>query len=302
MKTGVLVMAYGTPSTPEDVEAYYTRIRHGRAPTPELLSDLVRRYNAIGGTSPLAERTAAQVAGLAEALERMAPGAFDVRFGSKYEPPMLEETAASFRDEGFTRVVGLVLAPHSSSMSTLQYMARAKEALGDGVELVEINEWYEAEGFLELIASRVRDALANVPASELPTTEVIFSAHSLPEKILLNGDTYPEQLRDSAEQAARIADVSAWDIAWQSAGRTQDPWIGPDILQVLRQKHAEGVTTIVSCPIGFVADHLEVLFDIDIEAMGVANEIGLNLIRTASLNDDPAFVAILANVVRARVA
>ncbi len=302
MKTGVLVMAYGTPSTPEDVEAYYTRIRHGRAPTPELLSDLVRRYNAIGGTSPLAERTAAQVAGLAEALERMAPGAFDVRFGSKYEPPMLEETAASFRDEGFTRVVGLVLAPHSSSMSTLQYMARAKEALGDGVELVEINEWYEAEGFLELIASRVRDALANVPASELPTTEVIFSAHSLPEKILLNGDTYPEQLRDSAKQAARIADVSAWDIAWQSAGRTQDPWIGPDILQVLRQKHAEGVTTIVSCPIGFVADHLEVLFDIDIEAMGVANEIGLNLIRTASLNDDPAFVAILANVVRARVA
>jgi protoporphyrin/coproporphyrin ferrochelatase len=302
MKTGVLVMAYGTPSSPEDVEAYYTRIRHGRAPTPELLSDLVRRYNAIGGTSPLAERTAAQVAGLAEALERMAPGAFDVRFGSKYEPPMLEETAASFRDEGFTRVVGLVLAPHSSSMSTLQYMARAKEALGDGVELVEINEWYEAEGFLELIASRVRDALANVPASELPTTEVIFSAHSLPEKILLNGDTYPEQLRDSAEQAARIADVSAWDIAWQSAGRTQDPWIGPDILQVLRQKHAEGVTTIVSCPIGFVADHLEVLFDIDIEAMGVANEIGLNLIRTASLNDDPAFVAILANVVRARVA
>ena len=302
MKTGVLVMAYGTPSTPEDVEAYYTRIRHGNAPTPELLSDLVRRYNAIGGTSPLAERTAAQVAGLADALERIAPDVFDVRFGSKYEPPMLEETAASFRDEGFTRVVGLVLAPHSSSMSTVQYMARAKEALGDGVELVEINEWYGAEGFLELIASRVRDALAHVPASELATTQVIFSAHSLPEKILLNGDTYPEQLRDSAQRAARIADVPAWDIAWQSAGRTRDPWIGPDILQVLRQKRAEGVTTVVSCPIGFVADHLEVLFDIDIEAMGVAHEIGLNLIRTVSLNDDPAFVSILANVVRAHAA
>ncbi|MBW4077792.1 MAG: ferrochelatase, partial [Acidobacteria bacterium] len=135
----------------------------------------------------------------------------------------------------------------------------------------------------------------------LATTEVLFSAHSLPEKILANGDTYPDQLRDSAERAARLAGVSRWDIAWQSAGRTQDPWIGPDILQVLRQKRAEGITTIISCPIGFVADHLEVLFDIDIEAMGVANEIGLRLVRTASLNDDPTFVSILADVVSSRV-
>ena len=129
MKTGVLVMAYGTPSTPEDVEAYYTRIRHGRAPTPELLADLQRRYNAIGGTSPLAQRSAAQVAGLAAALEEQAPGEFDVRFGSKYEPPLLEAAAESFRDDGFTHVVGLVLAPHSSSMSTDQYMDRARAAL-----------------------------------------------------------------------------------------------------------------------------------------------------------------------------
>lgn len=298
MKTGVLVMAYGTPTTPNDVKAYYTRIRHGRAPTPELLADLVRRYNAIGGTSPLAERTAAQVTGIASALERIAPGAFDVRFGSKYEPPLLEETAEAFRDDGFTRVVGLVLAPHSSTMSTVQYMARAKEALGAGVELIEIGAWYNAPGFLELIAHRVGDALARVGSDQLATTEVLFSAHSLPEKILANGDTYPEQLRESAQQAANLAGVTAWDIAWQSAGRTADPWIGPDILQVLRDKRAAGVTNIVSCPIGFVADHLEVLFDIDIEATGVANEVGLNLIRTASLNDDPAFVAILANVVR----
>ncbi len=298
MKTGVLVMAYGTPSTPDDVEAYYTRIRHGRAPTPELLADLVRRYNAIGGTSPLAERTADQVTGIARALERVAPGAFDVRFGSKYEPPLLEETAATFRDDGFTKVVGLVLAPHSSTMSTVQYMARAKEALGSGVELIEVGAWYNAPGFLELIARRVRDALARVEGDQLATTEVLFSAHSLPVKILANGDTYPEQLRESAQQAANLAGVTAWDIAWQSAGRTADPWIGPDILQVLRDKRTTGLTSIVSCPIGFVADHLEVLFDIDIEAAGVADEIGLNLIRTASLNDDPDFVAILANVVR----
>ena len=131
MTIGVLVMAYGTPSTPKDVEAYYTRIRHGRAPSPEQLADLERRYNAIGGTSPLARRSADQVAGIAAALERQRPGGFDVRFGSKYEPPLLETTAESFRADGFEVVVGLALAPHASSMSTDQYMSRAREALGD---------------------------------------------------------------------------------------------------------------------------------------------------------------------------
>lgn len=297
MKTGVLVMAYGTPKSPEDVEVYYTRIRHGHAPTPELLADLQRRYNAIGGISPLAERTEAQVNGITSHIEALAPGQFEVRFGSKYQPPLVEDAAASFREDGFTKVIGLVLAPHSSSMSTTQYFSRAKEALGSEIEFVEIEEWYETPGFLELIAERVVNALNKVPAERLPTTEVLFSAHSLPEKILANGDNYPDQLRDSAAQAAKIAGVTNWDLAWQSAGRTADPWIGPDILQVLRDKRAAGVTDIVSCPIGFVSDHLEVLFDIDIEAQGVAQEVGLNLVRTESLNDDPSFMAILANLV-----
>ena len=301
MTIGVLVMAYGTPSTPGDVEAYYTRIRHGRPPTPELLADLTRRYDAIGGTSPLAQRTADQVAGIAAALEATAPGAFDVRFGSKYEPPLLEEAAATFRDEHFSTVVGLVLAPHSSTMSTDQYMSRAREALGDGVDFIEIGAWWEFPGFLELIAERVNDALARVSDERRATTEVIFSAHSLPEKILAAGDTYPQQLRESARRSAELAGVTNWDVAWQSAGRTADPWIGPDILQVLRAKRAGGVTDVVSCPIGFVSDHLEVLFDIDIEARGVADEIGLNLVRTASLNADPAFVSLLADVVRSAV-
>jgi ferrochelatase len=299
MTTGVLVMAYGTPSTPDVVEAYYTRIRHGRPPTLELLADLQRRYNAIGGTSPLAERTADQVAGIAAALDRTAPGEFDVRFGSKYEPPLLEDAARSFSNDGFTSVIGLVLAPHSSSMSTDQYMTRAKEALGDGVHFTAIGAWWEFPGFLELIAARVLDALSCIPLERRATTEVIFSAHSLPEKILESGDNYPEQLRESARRAAAIANVTTWDVAWQSAGRTADPWIGPDILTVLRTKRAEGLTDIVSCPIGFVADHLEVLFDIDIEAQGVAREIDLNVVRTTSLNADPAFVELLARVVRA---
>ena len=195
MKTGVLVMAHGTPSSPEGIEPFYTRIRRGHPPTPELLADLTRRYLAIGGVSPLTERTAAQVAGIAAALERDAPGVFDVRYGSKFEPPMLEEPAAAFRDEGIAKVIGIVLAPHSSTMSTDQYMSRARETLGADVEFVAIGAWYDAPGFLELIARRVNDALATIPASRHETTDVIFSAHSLPQRVVDIGDTYPEQLQ-----------------------------------------------------------------------------------------------------------
>lgn len=296
-KTGVLVMAYGTPTTPADVEAYYTRIRHGRPPTPELLTELQDRYNDLGGTSPLAARTAAQVAGIAAALESRFPGQFDVRFGSKYEPPMIEDVAPSFLEDGFTKVIGLVLAPHASSMSTTQYMDRARAVLGDHLELVEIHSWWDNPTFIAIIAERVERALATIPVERHATTEVLFSAHSLPEKILANGDTYPQQLRDSAHLAAEHAGLRSWDLAWQSAGRTADPWIGPDILDVLRAKKEAGFTDVVSCPIGFVSDHLEVLFDIDIQAQSVANELRLNLVRTVSLNDDPAFMAMLADVV-----
>lgn len=290
-------MAHGTPSSPDGIEAFYTRIRRGQPPTPELLADLSRRYLAIGGVSPLTERTAAQVAGVAKALDERHPGEYDVRFGSKFEPPLLEDAAASFRDDDFEKVIGIVLAPHSSSMSTAQYMTRARETLGQGIEFIEIGAWYDAPGFLELIAARVKDALATIPASRHPTTEVIFSAHSLPERVIELGDTYPEQLRDSAERAAALADLARFDIAWQSAGRTPDPWLGPDILVALRDKRAQGFSDVVSCPIGFVSDHLEVLFDLDIEAQSIASEVGLNLVRTASLNDDPAFTSILADVV-----
>jgi ferrochelatase len=298
VKTGVLVMAYGTPTAPTDVEAYYTRIRHGRPPSPEQLADLVFRYNAIGGISPLARRTSDQVSALARCLDEHDPGRFDVRFGSKYEPPLLEESAESFRDEGFTEVVAIALAPHSSAMSTGQYMSRARDALGGGVNFIAVNEWWRAPGFLELIAGRVHEALDQLPGERHRTTEVIFSAHSLPEKILQSGDTYADQLRESAHRAASLAGVTRFDVAWQSAGRTSDQWLGPDILEVLRAKKEEGVTDVVSCPIGFVSDHLEVLYDIDIAAQQVAHEIGLHLMRTSSLNSDPQFISVLAHVVR----
>ncbi len=297
MTTGVLVMAYGTPSSRDAVEAYYTRIRHGHAPSSEQLADLVRRYDAIGGTSPLAERTAAQVAGIARHLESQWPGEFDVRFGSKYEAPLLEETARSFVDDGITTVVAVVLAPHESSMSTRQYLDRARAALGNDATLIALPAWWANERFLELIGERVRDALASVPSDQLSTSEVIFSAHSLPERILDSGDTYPDQLRESARRAADKAGVTKWDVAWQSAGRTADAWIGPDILKVLRDKKADGVSYVVSCPIGFVSDHLEVLYDLDIEASTLAHELDLGFVRTASLNDDPRFCALLGDLV-----
>ncbi|HTT59025.1 MAG TPA: ferrochelatase [Acidimicrobiales bacterium] len=297
MSVGVLVMAHGTPSSPEGIEPFYTRIRRGHPPSAEQLADLTSRYLAIGGVSPLTERTAAQVVGLSRALEAAHPGQFDVRFGSKFEPPVLEEAAQSFRDEGFSRVVGLVLAPHSSSMSTEQYMSRARSTLGEGVTFLEIGAWYDAPGFLELIARRVNDALARIPAERRARAHVIFSAHSLPERVVEMGDTYPEQLTDSARRAAAIAGVASFRVAWQSAGRTADAWLGPDILDVIRELATSGVTDIISCPIGFVSDHLEVLYDIDIEAQGVAHHAGLNLIRTASLNDDPTFGGILADLV-----
>ena len=294
-------MAYGTPTTPADVEAYYTRIRHGRPPTPELLKELQDRYNDLGGTSPLAARTAAQVAGIAAQLEASHPGQFDVRFGSKYEPPMIEDVAPSFVEDGFEHVIGLVLAPHSSSMSTTQYMDRARACLGEHLRLSEIHAWWDNPTFIDIIAQRVRGVLDTIPADRLATTEVLFSAHSLPQKILANGDTYPDQLRASAELAAAAAHLTSWDLAWQSAGRTADPWIGPDILDVLRAKHEAGITDIVSCPIGFVSDHLEVLFDIDIQAQELAHQLGLHLVRTPSLNDDPAFTRMLADLVASQV-
>ena len=293
-KTGVLMMAYGTPRSPEGIAPYYTRIRHGRPPTEELLADLTRRYSAIGGLSPLNEVTDAQVAGITDALEALEPGEYLVAFGSKYEEPFIEDAAVTLREAGCEKVVCVALAPHSASMSTGQYMSRATTALGEGIEVVTIESWWEEPGFLDLVAGRVRAALATIPTERHDTTRVIFSAHSLPEKILALGDNYPDQLLESARLVAELAEVPSWMIAWQSAGRTADPWIGPDILDVLRTLPAEGITDIVSCPIGFVADHLEVLFDIDVEAITVATECDMNLVRTVSLNADPELCRVLA--------
>lgn len=300
-RTGVLVMAHGTPASPDEIEGFYTRIRRGRPPTPDLLADLRRRYDAIGGTSPLAARTGAQVAGIAERLGAMAPGAYVVRYGAKHTAPSIEEAAAELAAEGVEAVVGIVLTPHRASMGSEEYLDRAGAALSaaGGPPFVRVPQWYDADGFAPLLGRRVLDAVDRVRPAGVPT--VLFTAHSLPQRVVDAGDPYPHQVADSAGRVAAAAGLDSagipWGVAWQSAGRTPEPWIGPDLLAELRRLACAGVPAVVVCPIGFVADHLEVLFDVDVEARQVAGEVGLALARTESLNDDPSFCALLATVV-----
>lgn len=295
MTTGVLIMAHGTPASPDEIAAFYTRIRRGRPPDAAQLAELDGRYRAIGGVSPLAERTRDQVAAVRAALERRAPGRYAVAFGAKHAEPLIETAAAELAAAGHAEVVGLVLTPHASSMGSQEYLDRAAKELG-ATPFVAIGAWYAQAGLIDLLASRVTAALDNARGRR----RVIFTAHSLPERIRESGDTYPEQLAESAELVARNAGLDAWDVAWQSAGRTPEPWLGPDVRDVVRRLGAGGGTdAVVVCPIGFVADHLEVLYDLDVEVADIAAESGLEYVRTASLNDDPAFIEVLADLITA---
>lgn len=291
---GVLLMAYGTPERAEDLEAYYTDIRRGRPPPAELLDDLRRRYDAIGGLSPLAARSRAQAAGLQAALDAGAPGRFRVELGYKHAHPSIEEAAGALVASETGRAVALVLAPHYSALSVGQYLERAVAATA-GAELRPVRSWHLEPGLVDLLAERVVDALRRFPDER--RVELLITAHSLPERVLAMNDPYPEQLRETAEAVAAAARVDRWRLAWQSAGRTPEPWLGPDILDVVRTLPAAGAEGVVVCPAGFVADHLEVLYDVDVEAKAVAASVGLRLVRTASLNDDPRFLDVLADVV-----
>ena len=293
MTTGVLLMAHGTPASTAEIAPFYTRIRRGRPPSAEQLAELEGRYAAIGGVSPLTVRTAAQVDAVRDALDQRAPGRYVVSFGAKHTEPLIEESAALLGAAGLERVIGLVLTPHGSSMGSQEYLERAESALGS-TPFVPVASWYAEASLVALLAARVRDAVRTVTGR----TKVIFTAHSLPERVVERGDTYPEQLAESARLVAEAAGLDEWLVAWQSAGRTPDPWLGPDVRDVVRALAADDLAdAVVICPIGFVADHLEVLYDLDIEVADVAAALGLGYVRTASLNDDPAFIATLADVI-----
>ena len=302
---GVVVMAYGTPASPADVEPYYTHIRRGRPPTPEQLANLQMRYDALGGTSTLAARTADQVAAITNALERHHPGRFVVTLGQKHAAPFIEDGVAALADAKVTSIIGVVLAPHYSGFSVGEYQARVDAAAADaGLPAAGISRWHDLPEYRRFLEQAVSD-----PALGLdPRTEVVFTAHSLPERVLAD-DPYPDELLESATATARslgirprrpaegpdVADGQRWSLAWQSAGATPEPWRGPDILAVLRDRAASGeVDRVVVCPQGFVSDHLEVAYDLDIEAQRLAGELGIGFARSRVLNDDPAVMGALA--------
>jgi ferrochelatase len=282
VKTAVVLMAYGSPSEIDDIPAYLADIREGKPVSEQAIAELVERYRRIGGHSPLDDHTEAQRAALEAALR------LPVYVGMKHWRPRITEAIEAALDHGAERIVGLVLAPHYSRLSIAGYRSRLEDALGGRAELVFVESWHDHEPFLDVLADRVRGSEAHV----------IFTAHSLPERILRDGDPYRDQLLETSRLVAQRAGLARWSFAFQSASATGEPWLGPDILEELDRLHAAGVRSVLVCPVGFVSDHLEILWDLDVEARERAAELGLELERIRSLNDDPAFINALAELVR----
>jgi ferrochelatase len=297
-RTAVMLMGYGTPRAPAEILPYYTDIRRGHPPTDKQLDELTARYAAIGGISPLAERSDAQREAMQAALDHLANGKYHVVLGMKHAAPFIEESVEQLATQGFRRVVGLVLAPHYSAFSVGQYLDRLSTAASaHDIDVRGIRSWATEPAFVEFIAADLRTQLTGLPDQ----TRVLFTAHSLPQRILDSDDPYPTELRATAERVAAALDLDNWGLAWQSAGRTPEPWLGPDILQVIDELAEDGHTeAVLVSAVGFVADHLEVLYDLDIEARRRAAGHGLMFARTACVNDDPSVIAALAaRVIRA---
>ncbi len=299
MSVGVVLMAYGTPASADDVEDYYTHIRRGRPPTVEQLDELRARYAAIGGVSPMARHTAAQVAAIDAALQASEPGRFEVSLGQKHAAPFVEDAVEELTALGADRVVGLVLAPHWSSSSIGVYHDRARRVTEEHrIRYDGIDSWSDEPAFIDHQARAVLRRLAELPER----TKVLFTAHSLPLRVL-DGDPYPDQLRASATaiaEQAGLARWAGWSLAWQSAGRTPEPWAGPDVREVIRELAATGRTDgVLVVPQGFTSQHLEVLHDLDIEAAGVAEHLGLHFARTDVIDDDADVMRALAGRISA---
>jgi ferrochelatase len=278
-------MAYGSPSRAEDIRPYLEDIREGRPVSDAAVEELTERYRRIGGRSPLDDATEGQRAALERELD------LPVFVGMKHWQPRIAEAVEQALAGGADTIVGLVLAPHYSRLSVQGYRERLEEALQGRAELRFVESWHTHEPYIEVLADRVRDAEAHV----------VFTAHSLPARILDERDPYRDQLLETARLIAERAGLRSWSFAFQSESPTGEPWLGPDIVDELDSLPARGVERVLVCPIGFVSDHLEILWDLDVEAAERAAELGLDLERIESLNDDPAFIRGLAELVRQTV-
>jgi ferrochelatase len=296
---GLLVMAYGTPYKEEDIERYYTHIRHGRKPAPEMLQDLKDRYEAIGGISPLAKITVEQGEKLEQHLNNIQEDTdFKLYIGLKHIEPFIEDAVKQMHEDGITEAVSIVLAPHFSTFSVKSYNGRAKEEAEKlGITITSVESWYTEPKFITYWADRVKETYESMKPAERETAVLVVSAHSLPEKIIANGDPYPQQLQETADLIAEAAGVKDYVIGWQSAGNTPEPWLGPDVQDLTRDLYKEGHKTFVYIPVGFVADHLEVLYDNDYECKVVTDELGASYYRPEMPNARQEFIACLGTVV-----
>lgn len=298
---GLLVMAYGTPYKEEDLERYYTHIRHGRRPSEEMVEDLRGRYEAIGGISPLATITLDQAKSLEEYLNRNQDEIeFKMYLGLKHIEPFIEDAVEEMHQDGINEAVSIVLAPHFSTFSVKAYNGRAKEEaekLG-GLTLHSVESWYLEPKFIEYWVEKVKESFGEMSAEEKASAALIVSAHSLPEKILLSGDPYPNQLQETADLVAKGAGVDHYYVGWQSAGNTPEPWLGPDVQDLTRDLHSQyGYKAFVYTPVGFVSDHLEVLYDNDTECKAVTDEVGASYYRPEMPNSHPKFIEAMASAI-----
>jgi protoporphyrin/coproporphyrin ferrochelatase len=283
--TGVLLMAHGTPDSLGDMPAYLTRVRGGRTPSAELIGEMRSNYQAIGGRSPLTDLTRAQ----ADALQRRLGQDFRVVAGMRNWTPFIADALAGLAAAGIRRVIGIPLAPQFSSLSVQKYVEAAQAALPPGVDFHCVRSFHDHPLLLDAFAARVTDA-----KPDPPDEEVVFTAHSLPERVIRAGDPYATEVAATAAGVARLCGLDRYQLAYQSAGRTPEPWIGPDLSDLIRRRATEGVRRFLVVPVGFVCDHTEILFDIDVQAARTARQCGVSLRRTESLNTSPRFIDTLA--------
>ena len=293
---GLLVMAYGGPDNLEDVEPYLMDVRGYRATAPEIVHEVRERYREIGGRSPILERTQAQADALQAVLNEQGPD-FRVFVGMRHWRPFIQDTLAQMREQGIERTVGLVMAPHYSRMSIQAYFNKIEEA-NSGMQVARIHDWHLLPEYLDALAERARAALERFPESIQADVPVIFTAHSLPERILEWGDPYPMQLLATTEALKERLGSRPYEFAYQSAAISNDPWLGPDASEVVERFAAEGKRHILICPIGFVCEHVEILYDIDIVYQSLAKKLEVQLERIVMLNDSPKMIRGLAGLVR----
>lgn len=291
----VLLMAYGGPENLDEVEPYLLDVRGGRPTSPELVREIRHRYEVIGGRSPILEHTRAQAA----ALGRTLGPAYATYVGMRHWHPYIKETVERIVLDGRRRLVALVMAPHYSSLSVGAYEKKLMEAAAGRLDVALVRSWGEHPRFVAAVREHVSQALQRFP--DPARVRVVFTAHSLPQRILAQGDPYPAELQASARAVARALGLERWEFAFQSAGATAEPWLGPDAGAVLERLAGDGVEDFLIVPIGFVCDHVEILYDVDVEYRDLAGRLGVRLERTTSLNDDPLLIEALAEVVRGAV-